>query len=281
MPRPVMPKFDIDAANIASKLPEPLRKPAGTLLEALLQVTGAEDPNNVMQSIPAGPLVSFYKDAAGVPSKALRELGTTRSVAISKANAEKLGAPAIGDAFEEFAQKYPRIAAHFKVRPEITPRNVVGSVNTDALRYLNPSDPSLGINTIPLDVGQAGIDAINEAPILAKNLIAHEGTHVAQRLGAGDDYGKLYSISNRLTGYFKNPFERTARFNGNEASLIPNTDNHAKVGVTQLLRELSRRTSFPQATAERWELEPLKDTLKDILDRRLNPRFIKMKWGPR
>ena len=48
MPRPVVKFPKIDAANVASKLPEPLRQPAGAALRALLDFFGAEDPNQIM-----------------------------------------------------------------------------------------------------------------------------------------------------------------------------------------------------------------------------------------
>lgn len=44
MPGPVIKFPRIDAANVASKLPEPLRKPAGMTLQAILDLVGAEDP---------------------------------------------------------------------------------------------------------------------------------------------------------------------------------------------------------------------------------------------
>ncbi len=45
----------IDAANVASKLPEPLRKPAGMALQALLDMTGANDPASQVMGA-TGPL---------------------------------------------------------------------------------------------------------------------------------------------------------------------------------------------------------------------------------
>lgn len=43
---PAPPKFD--AANVASKLPRPLQRPAGMALEGLRQVFGGDDPQGVM-----------------------------------------------------------------------------------------------------------------------------------------------------------------------------------------------------------------------------------------
>ncbi len=55
---PPMPH--IDAANVASKLPEPMRKPGGMALQALLDLTGADDPASQIMGVgavhtPEGP----------------------------------------------------------------------------------------------------------------------------------------------------------------------------------------------------------------------------------
>lgn len=48
MPGPIIKFPKIDAANIASRLPDKLRQPAGAALQALLDLIGANDPNSIM-----------------------------------------------------------------------------------------------------------------------------------------------------------------------------------------------------------------------------------------
>ena len=48
MPGPVVKFPKIDAANVASKLPDKLRQPAGAALQVLLDLVGADDPNQIM-----------------------------------------------------------------------------------------------------------------------------------------------------------------------------------------------------------------------------------------
>lgn len=60
-----MPLFNfppIDAANIASKLPEPLRQSAGAALQGLLGLFGADDPQTAM---PVPPVLGMAKSPLG------------------------------------------------------------------------------------------------------------------------------------------------------------------------------------------------------------------------
>ena len=53
---PYYPYKPLDPANMASRLPEPLRKPGGMALQVLMNLFGADDPNAAM---PAPPVMGM------------------------------------------------------------------------------------------------------------------------------------------------------------------------------------------------------------------------------
>lgn len=68
---PLLPYQPVDTANLASKLPEPLRKPGGMAMSALMTLMGGDDPaGQAMQTV--GPL-GMVSDTIN-PTGAIREL---------------------------------------------------------------------------------------------------------------------------------------------------------------------------------------------------------------
>lgn len=196
MPGPLIRYKPLDAALIASKFPGPLQKPGGFAIQMLMDAVGADDP--MAGAYP--PLVSIYKTAAGVPSRALREAG----MKAYQASAEKLG-PVISRAAQVFASKWPRVAAHTRLRvnPDLTPM-VRAKTNTP-----------VGVVTEPVEVefSELGRALAGREPKEAAELISHEGAHVAQSLG-NRMTRRLYGLAQQLVGREQNPLEASAMMRG-------------------------------------------------------------------
>lgn len=194
---PAPPKFDV--ANAASKLPEPLQKPVATAGSFLLDMLGANDPQSqilgTMNPMEA-PLVSLYKD------RAARELATQEFLNTAKSHVQP-----IQDAANWLAQRYPRVAAHMRINPEIT--------NAKNLAAVNMPPPSGMSEPLVLSYSEKGI-ARPASNIRAT--MAHEATHVAQALG-NKDMQVMYNLANNLVGYQANPFERMAEARARSAAV--------------------------------------------------------------
>ena len=166
------------------------------------------------------PLISIYKDLAGVPSKALREKGTMAFLqsALDRANtafrnpdvvpwqAEHSTDLPLMRSAEEFAAKYPRVAAHMRINPQTG-----DGVSNISGRYAANIQTPTGRVGKPMTVtySESGLkDAVN--PDRARDIIAHEGTHAAQALG-NHNFAELYHSANKIAGYHDNPFEQMAR----------------------------------------------------------------------
>lgn len=199
---PGIPKTQhpLDPANTASKLPDKLRKPGGMALQVLADLMGADDPMSGIY--PSVPLVSVFKNAAGVPDKLLRQRGTMDFLRSAKDTAIE----GIDTAAELFAEKYPRVAAHMRLRPD----------ESMAMPGMAETKSPYGRVTEPIDVALA-----KDQPY-PLNLLTHEGTHVAQSLGNKNAL-KLYDLANehKNIGYPRNPFEKTANWAGQQAEALP------------------------------------------------------------
>jgi hypothetical protein len=141
------------------------------------------------------PLVSIYKNAAE------RAVGTTAF----QDSARALGST-IGTAADWLAERYPRIAAHMRVDPELAPAasNFHASVATPYGRVTEP---------LSMSFSPKGSTLAEASEARARELFGHEATHVAQSLG-NHESGALYNAAEKSVGYFDNPFEVTARLRG-------------------------------------------------------------------
>jgi len=159
----------------------------------------------------AAPLVTIFKNAEGVPSTAMRESSTGVFREMARVLPHRMRAAAL-----QFAEDYPRIAAH--MRPEY------GLPPADAPRASAYVATPAGKVTEPMKTGFTHIGRYySETPQdyevglrAARDMMYHEGTHAAQALG-NKDFNTLYGHANKLVGYDMNPFERTANRAGHRA----------------------------------------------------------------
>lgn len=239
MPGPIIKKKELDVANLASKLPEPLRK-SGGFIGQLIKDAVLDDP---LAGI-TPPLISIYKDAAGIPSKTLRQGATGEFLE----SAKRLGVRGITAASESFASRYPRVAAHMRINPIVKNDN---NLATATLPFGPITEP------VPVNFGRRGMELIISNPGVAKGLLGHEATHVAQGLG-NKDLSLLYKLADKAVGYKRNPFELSAG-----ARELAEMYNH-KVSPTPALRSLRTiaETKVPGTTAPQ--------NIKEILEARTN-----------
>lgn len=211
MPAYKVPKPDIP--NIASRLPEPLRKPAGMAMQGLMDLFGGDEAD-VSQMAPVAPLVTLYRNPA------VRQEFTQKFLE----KAKSIYPEHLGPQIEALVNKYPRVAAHTRLSgSQVSPEGVTEW--SRAIPNWNTSSEGL----TPADGARYKV-LLNEP--LAKqagspDILAHEMTHVAQRLG-NKATSKLYDLAMegldtwyRTAGYpaeyaktgayLSNPFERSAR----------------------------------------------------------------------
>ena len=223
MPKTVIGFQPPDIPNLASKLPEPLRQAGGFIGQLIADAVGADDPMSGIYPTPvAAPMISIFKDAAGVPQKALREEGTKRFLDSAQHLFERMydssdvpiqATNNFGNAVDWLAKKYPRVSAHMEINPWLdnTVSPISGAIPT--ARIHTPS----GRASTPMMMSYSGHGfARGQDPADAYNTMAHEATHAAQALG-NHNFGNLYHNANRAVGYTDNPFEQMARNAGENA----------------------------------------------------------------
>lgn len=108
----------------------------------------------------------------------------------------KMAAMGMSKAGDEFAERYPRIAAH--MNPSKIEGMIDGKTTWGKAMVGQDPNPTIDVKLNPL------------SPNL-RDTIAHEGTHVAQRLGMGKRMPQAYIDADEIVGYADNPFEQSAR----------------------------------------------------------------------
>ena len=179
MPGPMIKKGDPFKVQ---SLPSPIKG----LLEL---IAPQDDPMGGMSPNPmVNPLISIYKNAAA------RTAGTKGFLE----SAKNLGIEGLTRASEEFASRYPRVAAHMRMGMENAPHDAAASIVTPDWVVKEPVETRLSKIG-----GMLSKDHTQALPYLM-----HEGTHVAQALG--NRYLKPLFKAGQKFGQFTNPFEKSA-----------------------------------------------------------------------
>jgi len=175
----------------------------GYLANKLFQSNETSDPylaelqsKTNLPGVPLGAVSMF-------PNKALREAGTSTFRQL----ASKLPSPKLQTALGEFADKYPRIAAH------MSPQEGKLFFPTASAAVEIPMTNEKIATPLITKFTKSGIEKSDLNLDAARNMVFHEGTHAAQVLG-NKDLGKLYQNSSILSGYGRNPFEINANTSG-------------------------------------------------------------------
>src|SRR3990167_7549927 len=179
MPGPIVKKGD--PFKIGS-LPGPLRG----LVELFAP---QDDPMGGMSPNPmVSPLISIYKNAAA------RKAGTKGFLE----SAKNMGIEGFTRASEEFASRYPRVAAHMRMGTEAAPPESAAAIVAPDWKVTEPIETRLS------KIGRMN----SEDPSQALPYLMHEGTHVAQALG-NKHFTPLYKAGQKF-GQFRNPLEKSA-----------------------------------------------------------------------
>jgi len=142
----------------------------------------------MIEGMPVMGMTKYLKAGSKIPDVA----GRVRATNIYKRAMSSMGMENIGD---EFAKRYPRIAAH--INPYISEGEHEGLAHLGTAFNEPHTTAAVGLN-----------------PSVSRNLrntMSHEGTHVAQRLGMGKKMPNAYQAAEDLVGYEMNPFEQSAR----------------------------------------------------------------------
>ena len=160
-------------------------------LKKVVKFTGITDPESQIEGLMnpmAAPLVSLFKN------KAAREASTK----LFRDKANIMGGP-VAEAAMEFADDYPRVAAHIK--PSYVTRGSNPTATTQLLK----------------EHGRVPVAVRRGSKSEALEDFYHEGTHTAQALG-NSKFDELYDEADELLGYNDNPFELSAWDAGLRAS---------------------------------------------------------------
>lgn len=114
---------------------------------------------------------------------------------------------------EKFAEKYPRVAAHMNVRPEL-----MEDLNNAARAHV--VEPEIASGAVekygtPIDISFSR-RGLSRPPRDIRNTLYHEATHVAQKLG-DPDMPLKYRLAKVIVPYKDIPYERTAAVAGLKA----------------------------------------------------------------
>jgi hypothetical protein len=172
---------------------------------------------NVFDAIGGGGTADMLADPGNIgtgPADAVTMFATpaARKVATEKflQSAKNLNIPNMEAAADTFASKYPRVAAHMNISPEVGNPHATAELSIPMIG-VQPEKP-LAVQLS--DYGRNAADTSLEAAI---DMMFHEGTHAAQALG-NNRMGPLYGNASHLTGYTNNPFEVNARRAGDLAT---------------------------------------------------------------
>lgn len=201
---PLKPKFPgLDQFHSwATESPSVLDSPGEEIARKGARLLGLDDPNAPItemmspmstgpMSIPLAGLISIFKD------KAARMVGTQAF----RDKLAALGNGTLAAAGDEFAARFPRVAAHMS--PSQGP-----STGTGASGYLDHPGGRVR-EPMPMKVTPEGVKSSTGNYEEAQQLFFHEGAHAAQALGNRHS-GELYAAADDAAGYTGNPFERSA-----------------------------------------------------------------------
>ena len=234
---------------------DPLYK---TLIRKAVGLAGLDDPSSILQAATptVSPLISIFKD------KAAREAGGKVFQELIKKLPEKMQ-----KGYNSFSESYPRIAAH--MRPQTLPSHLAGHEGAgDA--FIMPKASKV-TEPVPVYITKSGVKNATEGRFkhllgdnVAENTPFHEGTHVAQWLGSGEDFAPLYTNSRQITGYADAPHEIKARLAEPFSSVVERVP--AGKTANQMIQHLAERVDSKGSFSPR-EIEAANELKRILLKR--------------
>lgn len=226
MPGPVLKFKPIDAPNVASKLPEILQKPAGTILQGILDLIGADDP--MSGAYPAAFGITRFKNFDTLRERGLENVRRFKDQMdegvglgpLAKLT-KKIFGPSASDnelvtAVSLAQERWPRLFGHLN-SVDVDP-NIMKLFNKNQLNmggYFPRRDRTGNLQLNRSVIKQAR--GYGEDPATT---VGHELLHAADSL-AIPDASASYAFSNKLPGgYNTNQMEVRARNMGDRYKQI-------------------------------------------------------------
>lgn len=252
---------------VRPRKPNPVREALPEGVRRVVDFIWPED--DPFAGLSPSPLISIYKNAAGIPDAALRKAGTQAFLDSGQRLAENVPGQVkpdnLMDAVRQFAHRYPRVAAHMRMESTVAkPEGFSYSPSGRASAYARTQS---GKVKSPIDIGITDdmVRSMENDPTTIHDAIAHEGAHVAQNLG-NSRFSELYDKLHKLAGYKYNPLEDSANIAGDRAVEVTK-------GMSR--RELSR----PNKTYESIQYI-LDDPRENMWKRQLIGGTERLKWDP-
>lgn len=196
---PIIRKPSNSFTDWTEESPSVLDFPGEGMLRSLAKLVMPDetDMTNPIMTGPASPLISIFKNAAA------RKLATSEFVE----SARRMMMPNLEIAANTFADKYPRVAAHMRISPEVAPPNRLADVDI----------PTYGVRRpLPIRFSDRGRELADNSVTEATRTLFHEGNHVGQALG-DRRAAPLYTNATKAVGYEPNPYEVNSRYAGDKA----------------------------------------------------------------
>lgn len=232
--KPTLPEWaDPAQASVLDPLHIQLaRRAAGAL--------GLDDPSAGAMEMVA-PLISIFKN------KAARQVGNK----VFDRMADKFPKE-FKDAFTQFAERYPRVAAH--MRPQLIGKDTyidgypeIAAIDPPPTQYFSRTAKG-PMRMLVTPEGVRGTEQVG--PGFARRTVAHEGTHAAQFLG-NKDLPSLNDAVTRLVGYVDNPIEVAARLAEKRGTLAwPSRMQGSGYNVTRALEQLAKARMAENVTPQ-------------------------------
>jgi hypothetical protein len=199
-----MPKYvyhPIDIPELASRLPEPLQKPAGQLGGFLEQLLGINDPTGSVMGAAA---------PTAMPAVTLLSKGQMLENLLNHVK-DAEGTP-LQKAVEAAAEKAPHVLGHIsEIKQDYLPMTGQLGFSYGVFRG-NPAHMRAAGAVKGLPIGKIAIDpTAHDLTIPALDVgetVGHELTHAAQAMMKGPaKWDAAYQTANELHGYHANPYE--------------------------------------------------------------------------
>lgn len=216
-------------ASIINPTPQSIRPENASVFDSPLMrmvrsgshFIGLDDPNSAVTSMMGPmPMVSIYKN----------QLARDAGIAAFKASVGQFKNKALDKAADWLSVLKPTVAAHMNLIEHQGPSTAAAVTHLPWGKVTEPIDVSMT---------KLGLAHIGKNVDKAKDVLAHEGVHVAGGLG-NSNYKELYELADQIVGRERNPQELSAMARGEASRLglnkVPNPKNAIK-GLLQIVAD--------------------------------------------
>jgi len=240
-------------APMEGQVPDPIAMITKVLGDPLANSSPATPAVSIFANKAARELATQrFLDTAGDLNGTYRAVNTPEKGALLSDLDSKIQA-GISRAAGNFADRYPRIAAHMRLVQSNPGVDYTAAANVFDTPSGRPPERAMEVTFNP----RYNMDA-TMSPTKFSQTLAHEATHVAQRLG-NSNMQELYNAANKIGGWEGNPFEKSAV--STESSYIGNPRATIDIPSPEVQKW---QKSFNDSKNQPWEHRGL---IQDILNR--------------